>query len=133
MAAERGARVAFAARSEDVFARIAAELGSRATYLAADVGRREEVQAIAEKAVATFGGFDTWVNVAGLTVYGPSREIAYEDHERLIQTNLWGMVSGSLVAVEHLRQRGWALITSAASLPTSPSRSKASTPPPSTR
>jgi NAD(P)-dependent dehydrogenase (short-subunit alcohol dehydrogenase family) len=110
MAAERGARVAFAARSEDVFARIAAELGSRATYLAADVGRREEVQAIAEKAVATFGGFDTWVNVAGLTVYGPSREIAYEDHERLIQTNLWGMVSGSLVAVEHLRQRGGALI-----------------------
>ncbi len=39
--------------------------------MVADVGRRGDVQAIADKAIATFGGFDTWVNVAGLTVYGP--------------------------------------------------------------
>ncbi|GJD57970.1 SDR family oxidoreductase [Methylobacterium dankookense] len=110
MAAERGARVVLAARSEDVLARIAAELGPKAAYVVADVGRCEDVQAIADKAVAKFGGFDTWVNVAGLTVYGPLREIAYEDHERLIRTNLWGTVNGSLVAVEHLRQHGGALI-----------------------
>jgi short-subunit dehydrogenase len=48
--------------------------------------------------------------VAGLTVYGPLSEIAYEDHQRLIQTNLWGTVNGSLVAAEYLRQRGGALI-----------------------
>lgn len=110
MAAERGARVVLAARSEDVLARIAAELGPKAAYVVADVGRCEDVQAIADKAVAKFGGFDTWVNVAGLTVYGPLREIAYEDHERLIRTNLWGTVNGSLVAVEHLRRHGGALI-----------------------
>jgi NAD(P)-dependent dehydrogenase (short-subunit alcohol dehydrogenase family) len=110
MAAERGARVVLAARSGEVLAQVAAELGPRTAYVVADVGRREDVQAIADKAIATFGGFDTWVNVAGLTVYGPLREIAYEDHERLIQTNLWGTVNGSLVAVEHLRKRGGALI-----------------------
>ena len=76
----------------------------------ADVGRREDVQAIADEARASFGGFDTWVNVAGLTVYGPLSEIDYADHERLIQTNLWGTVNGSLVAVEHLRKHGGALI-----------------------
>ncbi|WP_410824404.1 SDR family NAD(P)-dependent oxidoreductase, partial [Methylobacterium oryzisoli] len=43
-------------------------------------------------------------------VYGPLREIAPEDHERLIRTNLWGTVYGSLVAAEHLRERGGALI-----------------------
>ncbi|WP_132255324.1 SDR family oxidoreductase [Methylobacterium segetis] len=110
MAVERGAQVVLAARREQTLVGLAAELGPRAAYVVADVGRREDVQAIADKAVATFGGFDTWVNVAGLTVYGPLREIAYEDHERLIQTNLWGTVNGSLVAVEHLRQRGGALI-----------------------
>ncbi|WP_457107562.1 SDR family oxidoreductase [Methylobacterium sp. P5_C11] len=110
MAAERGARVMLAARSGEVLAQVANELGPKADFVVADVGRRADVQAIADKAVATFGGFDTWVNVAGLTVYGPLREIAYEDHERLIQTNLWGTVNGSLVAVEHLRQRGGALI-----------------------
>ncbi|WP_336488805.1 SDR family oxidoreductase [Methylobacterium nigriterrae] len=110
MAAKRGARVVLAARSEDVLARIAKEFGPCAAYVRADVGQREDVQAIADTAIATFGGFDTWVNVAGLTVYGPLREIAYEDHQRQIQTNLWGTVNGSLVAVEHLRQRGGALI-----------------------
>ncbi len=60
--------------------------------------------------MATFGGIDTWVNVAGLTVYGPLREISQDDHERLIRTNFWGTVNGALVAAEHLRARGGALI-----------------------
>ena len=110
MAIERGARVVLAARSADVLAEIAAELGPRAVHVVADVGSRAEVQAIADKAIATFGGFDTWVNVAGLTVYGPLREISEDDHERLIRTNFWGTVNGSLVATELLRQRGGALI-----------------------
>ena len=99
MAVKRGARVVLAARSGDVLTRVANELGPRAVHAIADVGRREDVQAIADRAIATFGGFDAWVNVAGLTVYGPLREITQEDHERLIQTNLWGTVNGSLVAV----------------------------------
>ncbi|GJD97212.1 SDR family oxidoreductase [Methylobacterium iners] len=113
MAAERGARLVLAARSGDVLAGVANAIeaeGGRAIHVIADVGRREDVQAIADKAIAAFGGFDTWVNVAGLTVYGPLREIPYEDHERLIQTNLWGTINGSLTAVEHLRKRGGALI-----------------------
>ncbi|KMO30791.1 short-chain dehydrogenase [Methylobacterium tarhaniae] len=110
MAAERGARVVLAARSADVLAGLAAELGARAVAVTADVGDRAQVQAIADTAVATFGGFDSWVNVAGLTVYGPLREITQEDHERLIRTNFWGTVNGSLAAAEHLRRRGGALI-----------------------
>ncbi|AWN45260.1 short-chain dehydrogenase [Methylobacterium terrae] len=110
MAAERGARVVLAARSGDVLDRLADEFGARALAVTADVGNPDEVRAIADRAIATFGGFDTWVNVAGLTVYGPLREIAREDHERLIRTNFWGTVNGSLVAAEHLRERGGALV-----------------------
>ncbi|GJD94762.1 SDR family oxidoreductase [Methylobacterium iners] len=113
MAARRGARLVLAARSGDVLARVAHDIqaaGGRAIHVTADVGRREDVRAIADKAIAAFGGFDTWVNVAGLTVYGPLREITYEDHERLIQTNLWGTIHGSLTAAEHLRKRGGAVI-----------------------
>uniref|UniRef100_UPI0035CB5A46 SDR family oxidoreductase n=1 Tax=uncultured Methylobacterium sp. TaxID=157278 RepID=UPI0035CB5A46 len=112
-AAARGARVVLAARSGDVLARVHAEIegvGGKAVHVVADVGRRADVQAIADKAVAAFGGFDTWVNVAGLTIYGPLREVSDEDNARLLQTNLWGTVFGSLVAVEHLRRRGGALI-----------------------
>jgi NAD(P)-dependent dehydrogenase (short-subunit alcohol dehydrogenase family) len=113
MAAERGARVVLAARSGDALARIRAEIegvGGKAIDVVADVGRRSDVQAVADRAEATFGGFDTWVNVAGGSIYGRLREISDADHERLIQTNFWGTVYGSLVATEHLRQHGGALI-----------------------
>ena len=113
MAAARGARVVLAARSEGVLATVCSEIeaaGGRAVAVACDVGSRADVQAVADRAVAEFGGFDTWVNVAGLTVYGPLREVSDADHMRLIQTNFWGTVFGSLVAVEHLSRRGGALI-----------------------
>ncbi|TXM97453.1 SDR family NAD(P)-dependent oxidoreductase [Methylobacterium sp. WL103] len=113
MAAERGATVVLAARSADVLATVQAEIeaaGGRALAVPCDVGDRADVQAVADRAIAAFGGFDTWVNVAGLTIYGPLREVSDADNARLIQTNLWGTVFGSLVAVEHLRRRGGALI-----------------------
>ena len=113
MAAERGARVVLVARSRDAVERIAGEIaqgGGKAVAVAADVGDRAQVEAAAAGAVAAFGGFDTWVNVAGVTIYGPLRSVSQEDHERLLRTNLWGTVNGSLVAVEHLKDRGGALI-----------------------
>jgi NAD(P)-dependent dehydrogenase (short-subunit alcohol dehydrogenase family) len=109
-AARRGARVVLAARSGEVLEDIAREIGPRALAVVADVGERRDIETLAERAVATFGGIDAWVNVAGLTVYGPLREITQEDHERLIRTNFWGTVNGSLVAAEYLRARGGALI-----------------------
>lgn len=113
MAAGAGARVVLAARSGDVLARVQAEIeaaGGRAAHVVADVGHRAEVQAVADAAIARFGGFDTWVNVAGLTIYGALRDVSDEDHARLLQTNLWGTVFGSLIAVEHLRRRGGTLV-----------------------
>ena len=113
MAAERGARVVIAARSGDALARIADEIvrdGGRAVSIEADVGDRAAVEMVASRAVEVFGGFDTWVNVAGLTIYGPLRAVSQDDHERLMRTNFWGTVNGSLVAVEHLRLCGGALI-----------------------
>ena len=113
MAAERGARVVLAARDGAALARVQSEIeaaGGRAIHVVADVGERAQVQAIADRAVAAFGGFDTWVNNAGLTIYGQLWEVSDADHERLLRTNLWGTVLGSLVAVEHLRGKGGALI-----------------------
>ncbi|KQO68504.1 short-chain dehydrogenase [Methylobacterium sp. Leaf87] len=113
MAVKSGARVVLAARSGTALAAIVSEIeasGGRAVSVVADVGVRSDVETIAEVAVATFGGFDTWVNVAGVTIYGPLTEVSDADHARLVQTNLWGTVYGSLVAVAHLGRRGGALI-----------------------
>lgn len=112
-AAARGARVVLAARNEPALVRITDKLktaGGEATFVVADVGKRDQVQAIADTAVARFGGFDTWVNDAGVDIFGRLTEVSDADHHRLFATNFWGVVYGSLIAVEHLRRHGGALI-----------------------
>ena len=113
MAAGRGARLVLAARSEQELRRLAEEInarGGRAVPVVADVGREEDVRRIAETAVQRFGGFDTWVNNAGVSIFGRLEEVPTEDLRRLFETNFWGVVYGSLAAVRHLKQRGGALI-----------------------
>ncbi len=59
---------------------------------------------------STFGGFDTWVNNAGLGIVGRIEDGKEEDFRRFFDTNFWGVVNGSLVALPTLKQRGGALI-----------------------
>lgn len=65
---------------------------------------------VARVAEEAFGGFDTWINNAGVSVYGKLEDVPVEDMRHLFETNFWGLVYGSLAAVEHLKQRGGALI-----------------------
>lgn len=107
-AAKAGARLVLAARSENVLRQLTKEIsdaGGRAAYVVADVGREEDVERIASEAVNHFGGFDTWVNNAGVSIYGRMTDISSADHRQLFETNFWGVVYGSLTAVEHLRRR----------------------------
>lgn len=113
MAALKGAKVVLAARNEGALTEIVKaieERGGQAVKIVADVGRREEVRKIAELASERFGGFDTWVNNAGVGLWGRLEDVSDEDQRRLFDTNFWGVVYGSITAVEHLKKRGGALI-----------------------
>jgi short-subunit dehydrogenase len=125
MAAERGARVVLAARDADGLASARVEIegaGGRAITVISDVAVFEDVRAIARRAIEAFGGFDTWINNAGLSIYGPIEEVPVEDARRLFDVNYWGIVHGSLTAVSHLKDHGGAVInlgsvTSARAIP----------------
>lgn len=113
MAAKLGARVVLAARTGGALRELTAEIrgqGGQAEYTVADVSDRPQVQDIANVAIEKFGGFDTWVNNAAVSIYGKFEDVSLEDHRKLFETNYWGVVHGSLVAAEHLKQRGGALI-----------------------
>ena len=113
MAAEKGAKVVLAARNEDALRMITEEMsakGFQAAYVVADVAVRADVERIAQAAVEQFGGFDTWVNDAGVAVWGMIEDVSEEDNRRLFETNFWGLVNGSLVALKTLKARGGALI-----------------------
>lgn len=112
-AAKEGAKLVLAARNDEALADVVGEItnaGGEAIHVVADVGQRSDVERIAQEAIARFGTIDTWVNNAGVSIYGRLTEVSDEDHHRLFQTDFWGVVYGSLVAVRHLRQNGGALI-----------------------
>ncbi|HEV3469960.1 MAG TPA: SDR family oxidoreductase [Pyrinomonadaceae bacterium] len=113
MAARRGARLVVAARAEEALRQLVEEIraaGGEAEYVVADVGREEDVWNIAKTAHERFGGFDTWVNNAGVSIYGRILDHSTEDMRRLFDTNFWGVVYGSQVAAIHLRRHGGAII-----------------------
>ena len=113
MAAKRGASVVLNARNDEALRRVVSEInadGGEAIHVAGDVAKLSNVQMIAYEAIRRFGGFDTWVNNAGVSIYGPVLDQSLADQRRLFETNYWGVVHGSIVACTHLRKRGGALI-----------------------
>lgn len=108
-AAEARANVVLVARDEnelgEVRERITAKGGS-AEIVPADVSREEDIARVVETAIQRFGGFDTWVNNAGVGVYGDLVDTPIDDHRQVFETNYWGLVYGSLAAVRYLRERG---------------------------
>jgi short-subunit dehydrogenase len=112
-AAVRGARVVLAARSIETLERICRDIeqaGGEAMAVEVDVGRREDMERLAQVAIERFGRIDTWINNAGVSIYGRLEEVSEADSRKLFDTNFWGIVNGSLAALPHLRQQGGALI-----------------------
>jgi short-subunit dehydrogenase len=113
MAADAGARLVLAARNEEALSKLCDEInssGGRAVYVVADVTNEGDVNKIAAEALNQFGRFDTWVNNAGVSVYGRLDEVSIQDMRQVFETNFWGLVYGSLVAAKNLRSTGGAII-----------------------
>ena len=113
LAAERGARLVLVARSEDTLQSLVAQIesnGGEAIYVVADVADRDQMLDVALAAVHQYGRIDTWVNDAGVSSYSRLDEISEADSRRIFDTNFWGVVNGSLIALPYLRKQGGALI-----------------------
>ena len=112
-AAAAGAKVVLAARTREALMKAVDEIqyaGGQAAFVEADVSRREDVEKIVEAARQRFGGFDTWVNNAGVGIWGRIDEVSEEDKRALFETNFWGTVYGMEIAARELRERGGAIV-----------------------
>ncbi len=113
MAAQQGAKLVLAARNEDNLKELVSYIeldGGTAAYCVTDVSIKEDLHKLSDFAVRTYGGFDTWINDAGVSIFGRSEQVSDEDNRALFETNFWGLVNGSIIALKHLKQKGGALI-----------------------
>ena len=114
IAARRGAKVMLVARDEAALRRAADEIGAAggsAAWAVADVGDAAQLARAADQAVALWGRIDTWVNDAGVGIVARLVDTPLAEHHRIFRTNYFGVVNGATIAVDHLRERGGALIT----------------------
>ena len=113
LAAKEGARVVLSSRNETELNKIVAQIkasGGDAMAVVADVAKRADLERLAARAIEVHGGFDTWVNNAGLGIFGRLEEVSDEDHRRLFDVNFWGLVYGTQIAAAHLKHKGGAII-----------------------
>lgn len=118
-ATEAGAAVMLAARDEGALKVVRDGIrasGGTAEYVVTDVGVEAEVQRLATETIARFGGFDTWVNNAGIGIYAAVVDLDLADHRKLFETNYWGVVHGSVVALRHFKERGGGAIINVGSI-----------------
>jgi short-subunit dehydrogenase len=113
MAAKRGARVVMAARNEPDLNSAAEEIranGGRVLAVPTDVADEAAVDRLGEAALLEFGTIDTWVNNAGLSIYGKLTEVPLADKRKMFDINFWGVVHGCRPAVKLMKHRGGVLI-----------------------
>jgi len=113
-AVRQGAAVVAVARNADALDAIVSRLsakGGRIAACVADVSDMAAVERVGAFAVDRFGGYDSWVNNAGVGTYGTLEQVPVADHRRVFDVNYFGVLHGSLVAARQLRGRGGAIVT----------------------
>ncbi|CAM8652852.1 FabG Dehydrogenases with different specificities (related to short-chain alcohol dehydrogenases) [Acidimicrobiia bacterium] len=79
-------------------AEMVAAAGGHATVVPTDVSDRDQVNALADAAIAAHGRLDVWANVAGVIRYMNIVDATPEDVEFITKINLWGTYWGVAAA-----------------------------------
>jgi len=107
--AEAGAKVVIACRT-DVGA-LAKEVGG--IYVKTDVSKEEQVKALMDKTVESYGRIDIVINNAGiLGTVNLLQMLSSEDIEEVLKVNLMGVIYGIKHAVDHMTNGGSIVNTS---------------------
>lgn len=112
--ARRGARLVLAARDPRSLTetqRMCEQLGALALVQVTDATVAAEVERLAVVAVTHFGCIDVWINNAGVTLFALLEQAPFLEHQRVIETNLYGSIHGARAALPIFRtQRRGTLI-----------------------
>jgi len=85
---------------------VARELAPRTSAIRLDITSPEDWAGAIEATAARFGRFDVLVNNAAIVETGFARDVSIPRHQRTVDTNFMGPLTGTLAALEVFRRQG---------------------------
>lgn len=112
--AARGCAVVLAARRREELeetARMCRDAGGAAHVVVTDVTLEDQVAGLCQAALSRFGRIDVWINNAGVSLFAPLEQAPFEEHRRVLETNLYGaMYAARAVVPVFVRQKRGVMI-----------------------
>jgi|YelNatPaOPRAMG01_1025707.scaffolds.fasta_scaffold00361_57 NAD(P)-dependent dehydrogenase (short-subunit alcohol dehydrogenase family) len=106
---QEGAKVVVVDWDDENGQKTAAELrqgGGEAIFIHCDVSNEEQVKAMVDQTIQTFGHIDVLVNNAGVGVYKTLTEASTADWDRALNVNLKGVYLCSKYVIPHMQRQG---------------------------
>lgn len=113
--AQHGANVVPTGRRQQQVEEVCREVQSRVVQ-AADVTKRESIEALRDAVLAALGRVDILVNAAGYTFRKPAAEVSESDWSAIFDTNLNGALRACQIFYEPLKRSGRGRVINIASL-----------------
>jgi NAD(P)-dependent dehydrogenase (short-subunit alcohol dehydrogenase family) len=114
---EEGAKVVIADVDHDGGEAFAGELGSSAAFKQTDVADADQIQAVVNFAVGHFGGLHIMCNNAGIGgSFKRFLDDDFEDFDRVMKVNIFGVMVGSQRAARHMVANGGGVIVNTTSI-----------------
>jgi len=107
--AQNGAKVVLGARRTELLEKIVSDIaanGGVATYLKTDVVDKDQVKALVDKAVSSYGKIDVIINNAGIMPIAPMSEVLTQEWDSMIDINIRGVLYGIAAALPVFEQQG---------------------------
>ena len=114
-----GANVVLAARRTDLLEGLVAEIGAaggNALAVTTDVSEPGDIARLGAAAVERFGQIDVWINNVGVGALGLFWDIPIEDHARVVDVNLKGLIFGAHEALRRFRAQGFGTLINVGSI-----------------
>lgn len=117
--ADQGARVVVAARRKPMLDDLVVEIATRggtSVAVEVDVSNPADVARLTETALSQFGRVDVWINNVGIGAIGFFWDIPVEDHGRVVDVNLKGLIYGAHSALRQFRAQGYGTLINTGSI-----------------
>lgn len=102
--------------AQKVAEEIAAATGSKTIAIQADVTNKDQVEAMVEEVVSTYGKLDACFNNAGIALNVPAEEMSFEQWKKVIDINLTGVFLCATAAGRVMLKQGYGSIINTASM-----------------